>query len=187
MRHRIALILLALSIAAAALGDCSPTVVARSTTKITVSNITTDCNFGTPAAGDAVTITAGGIAIAATVVKYALVTTPIALPGILQLASTDPAPEKLTEINNQSTVTVTVGGNKATAQVLTTSPNYFQYNYSVGPAESGDAKGQSSGSSTTTTTTTSTGAIRLKLDANYASSGILGTPEIGRASCRERV
>jgi len=175
MKRGIVLVLLALTCAATTLGDCSPTVVARSTTKITVSNITTDCNFGTPAPGDAVSIAAGGTTIATTVVKYALVTTPISLPGILQLASTDPVPEKLTEINNESTVTVTVNGNTATAQVLTTSPNYFKYNYSVGPAETGDAKGQS-GSTSTTTTASSSGAIRVKLDAQYAGTGILGTP-----------
>jgi hypothetical protein len=188
MTRHVVLFLLALACAAAALGDCQPNLEARSTTKITVGNITDDCGFGTPAAGDPVTITAGGTAIATTVVKFvpAKAIGTVSLPATLQLASTDPEPEKLTLINNESTVTVAVDGKSASAQVLSTSPNYFRYTWSVGPAESGDAKGESgssssSGSVTAADTasggsTTTSGAMRLKLDAQYASSGMFGTP-----------
>lgn len=170
-------------VAANALADCSPNLEARSTTKITVGNITTDCNIGTPPAiGDSVTISAGGVDIATTVVKFIPPITrgTVSLPATFQLASVDAEPEKLTLINNQSSVTIALAGNSVTATVLSTSPNFFRYNYSVGPAESGDAKGES-GSSTTTTTTasgngTNSGAIRLKLNADYESSGMLGTP-----------
>jgi hypothetical protein len=175
--------------AAAAFGDCKPNLSARSTTYIAIGNITDDCNFGTPAPGDTASIKAADSTIAAMVVKFHPGKTvgTVQLPATLEVASTDSAPEKLRLINNEGSVSVTVNGNKADAKVLTTSPNYLRYDWSVGPATSGDANGGSSSSSSTTNGTdtagsnnssskASSGAIRLKYNGAYASSGMLGTP-----------
>ena len=68
MRIRTSLIILFTLPAAAALADCKPNLEARATSKITIGNITPDCNFGEPQRGDAVSIKASDATVAATVV-----------------------------------------------------------------------------------------------------------------------
>ena len=195
---RIATLVLLLSAAAvsSAFADCGQATLSTfSNTNISVGEVpanTDDCQIGTPAAGDTASITAGGVTIAMTVVKYSagITTTTATLRGILQLASVDPAPEKLQLINNETTVTVTVGKATFTARVLSPTPNYFRFKWSVGPATSGDPNGGGSsststgsgivandttGSSGSTSTSGSAGAIRIQYSAEYARSGMLGT------------
>jgi hypothetical protein len=164
MRIRTFLIIVLTLPAAAAFADCKPNLEARATSKITIGNITPDCNFGEPQRGDAVSIKASDATIAATVVKYygPKQAGSLTLPATLEIASTDPAPEKLLLINNEATVSVGVNGQKADAKVLSLSPNYTRYAWSLGPATSGDADGKG------TATASSSGAIRVKYDGEFA-------------------
>jgi hypothetical protein len=202
MMRRIATLVLLLSAAAAhsAFAVCGQaTLRAFSNTNISIGEVpanTDGCAVGTPAAGDPVSIKAGGETIATTVIKYSagITTSTATLRGILQLASVDPAPEKLQLINNETTVSVTIGQATFDARVLSPTPNYFRYRWSVGPATSGDPNGGGSGSSTSsrgiiandttgsgsTSTSDSAGAIRIQYSAQYANSGMFGT-KVGTA------
>jgi hypothetical protein len=178
-------LLLSATAVSSAFADCgTATLSTFSNTNISVGEVPAnadDCQIGTPAAGDAASITAGGETIAMTVVKYSagITTATATLRGIVRLAVVDPAPEKLQLINNETSVSVTIGKATFSARVLSPTPNYFRYRWSVGPATSGDPNGGSSASSTTgsgsTSTSNSAGAIRVQYTAQYANSGMLGT------------
>lgn len=197
MRRLSTLVLLIIAAAASAFADCTPgTLDVFSSTNIAVGEVPANsdgCAIGTPVKGDAVSINAGGETIAMTVVKYSpgITVGTATLRGILQLASVDPAPEKLQLINNETTVSVTIGTATFNARVLNPSPNYFHYNWSVGPATSGNPNGGSGSSGTTatasatsgstgTTSNNNAGAILLQGSAQYASSGMFGT-KVGSA------
>jgi hypothetical protein len=182
---------LVLAAVAPAFGQCNANVQAFSTTNIAVTELG-NCDIGTPAVGDSVSITAEGESIATTVVKFKgpIKTATASIGGSLQLASVDPSPDKLQLINDGGTVTVKVDDKTITAQVLSPKPNYFKYDWSIGPATSGDAEGKSNSSSSaaavtasdtsSTSSTADSGAIRFKYSAEYASSGMFGT-KVGTA------
>jgi len=166
--HRLVFALALFFAATGVLADCAADIRVRASTKITVSYATCADVTSLPAAGEPVTIDAGGQKIATMVVK-AVTEDVLGLGTVIQLASTDAAVESVIAINNEQTVGVTIGTATIIATVLSPTPNYFKYNWAIGPASTGAEDGDSEESTTATAN-----AIRLQYSADYARTGLLG-------------
>lgn len=177
-RALMAALVLCVILALSAHGAC---VAQMDITPPNTVEITTCPDLPQIAAGESFTITAGEMSLAVTAVRIKEDPTGI-LPPVIIAASIQPMPEPLAAIAAGKTATITVKDKSGTANVVSriNASNHLKYDWSIGPASSGDEDGDDESAATLAVEEpeeaggNESNALRFRFDGDYARGGFFG-------------